>query len=128
VIPKPLALIGMLCALACVSCREGSANEKVIAGPPLAGAVYSLADGEGGYRLGKVLAVDEEVIFTKFYADRWTRRPSLAEARKAATPISVAYRPQTFTEMRPVHLENGSVTADELEAFEEWNKGTREIY
>jgi len=125
---RPLALLLMLCALVCSSCRNGSADEKSLTGPPQPGALYSLNDGEGGYRLGKVLVVEDEIIFTKCFTDRWTRRPSLAEARKATTPVSVAYRLQSFRDMKPVPLENGTVTAEEREAFEEWNKGAREIF
>lgn len=126
--PRLISLSLVLCALAWSSCRKGSADEKSITGLPQAGAIYSLNDGEGGYRLGKVLVVEEEVIFTKLFADRWTRRPSVAQARKAATPIPVAYKPQSFADMRPVHLENGTVTAEESQAYESWKTGAQEIF
>lgn len=123
-----LALAVLPCALALASCRKNPEGDKPISGPLQAGALYSFNDGEGGFRAGKVVAVEEEVTFVQLFSDRWTKRPSLAEARKAGTPISLAYTAQTITGMQPVLLESGTVTGDELETFEAWRQSKREVF
>jgi hypothetical protein len=122
-------------ALACLvgaaflcSCGSREKDATPISGLPQAGATYSLNDGEGGFRLAKVLVVNEEFIFVSLYSDRWTARPLLEEARKAKTPSSVAYSPVSFTGMQPVHLENGQVTNDELDKYDEWSKSKRDVF
>ena len=81
-----------------------------------------------GFRVVKVLLVNEEIVFVNLYADRWIARPSLEGGRKAKTPIGLAYTLSSFTDMQPVHLENGQVTDDELEEFETWNKSKRDVF
>ena len=123
-----IALVLIVSALVSTSCRKGSGSGRTISGPPDLGALYSLNDGEGGYRVGKIVAAEAEVVFVNLFADRWTTRPALAEARKAATPVPVAYSSQTFAGLQPVHLENGTTTAEELEAYESWKLGKRETF
>lgn len=126
--PSLPVLLWLSCALAGLSCRERGAEEKLISGPPNPGAYYSLNDGEGGYRLAQVLTVEPDVTFVRLFRDRWPHRPTPAEAGQATKPVPVAYRPDSFTSMRPVHVQNGAVAAEDLSSFEEWKKGAREAY
>jgi hypothetical protein len=127
--PLIMALTLILCILASTSCRKGSGSDKVISGPPEVGGFYSLNDGEGGYRVGKIVAVEDgEVVFINLFANRWMKRPALVEARKAATPAPVAYSSQSFAGMQPVHLEKGTATEEEIEAYESWKLGKRETF
>jgi hypothetical protein len=128
VTPMTLRLLLFLSLWTAVSCRQGEVQEKVWMELPQPGARYSLSDGEGGYRVAKVLGVQDEAIVALLFGDRWTRRPSLGEARNASRPIAVGYAPGSFTEMRPVHLDNGTVTAEENSAYETWTQGTQEIF
>lgn len=123
-----LALACLIGAVFLCSCGTREKGGTPISGPPQAGATYSLNDGEGGFRVVKVLLVNEEIVFVNLYADRWTTRPALEAARKAKTPIGLAYTLSSFTDMQPVHLENGQVTDDELEEFETWNKSKRDVF
>src|ERR1051325_572181 len=124
-----IALTLLLCALALVSCRKGSGSDKAANSPREAGGLYSRPEGEGGYRVAKIVAVEEgEVVFVNLFANRWTKRPNLSEARKASTPAPVAYSFQTFAGMQPVHLENGTPTPEDLEAYERWKQGKRETF
>lgn len=86
----------MLCALLLVSCRE---KEKVegtpLTGEPQLGALYSLNDGEGGFRAGKVLAVDEDVIFIHLSLSKIYQRGR--EQIRALNNVSFAIAPGEFT-------------------------------
>lgn len=117
-----------MCALL-VSCKqEKKAEGTPLSGEPQAGALYSLNDGEGGFRAGKVLAVEEDVIFVHLYDDRWTSRPSRSTAKQAGKPLAVAYSSQSFFSMQPLHLEDGSVSAEELDAYDKWRRSKRATF
>src|SRR5688572_6266748 len=98
-----MGLLSLL-LLTLVSCGE---KAKVVEGTPLSGepqsgALYSLNDGEGGFRVGKVVAVEDNAIFVHLYEKRWTSRPTREEAKGAEKPTPLAYSPQTFTSMQPL--------------------------
>ena len=120
--------VGLIGVVLLCSCGSGGKTVTPISGPPQAGATYSLDDGEGGFRVGKVLGVEEEIVFLSLYDNRWTARPSLVEARQARTPAGLAYRLPSFAGLQPVHLENAQVSADELESFEEWQRSKRDLF
>jgi len=122
-----MVLIALLSVVAFSSCGEGKLA-KPITGPPQPGALYSLSDGEGGYRAGKVLAVEDDVIFVRYYANRWNIRPTLALARKATNAVFSAFLSQTFAGMQPVHLENGTVAAEESSEYEVWKRSDQDVY
>lgn len=114
--------------LGMAACRQSMPEKDVLTGVPEPGVLYSLFDGEGGYRLGKVVAVESDVIFIQLFQDRWTERPSAKEVHKATKPLGVAYKPQSFTDMRPVRVEKSTIAPNESEAFENWKQGGREIF
>jgi len=115
-------------ALLVSSCRRNTADATPISGPPQVGALYSLNDGEGGFRAAKIIAVEDEVVFTCYYSQRWTSRPTPADAQKADKAVPLAFSSETFAGMRPVQLENGSVSADELDAYETWKQSKQEVF
>ena len=123
-----MALAGLVGVALLCSCGSREQGGTPISGPPQAGATYSLNDGEGGFRVVKVLVVDEEIVFVNLYSDRWIARPSLEDGRKAKTPAGLAYALSSFAGMQPVHLENGQVSADELENFEDWKRSKRDVF
>ena len=120
------AIVALLSALCLAGCGRG-AGQKPIQGLPEAGSLYSFMDGEGGFRVGKVVVVDQ-VVFVELFKERWPARPKLAEARQATKPTPVAYSPQTIEGMQPVLLEKGSVTPAELDAYEEWKRSNGEVF
>jgi hypothetical protein len=121
-------LFGLVClALLCsFGCRNK--NTAVSSDPPEAGAIYSLNDGEGGFRAAKVLAIENEIIFVNLYTERWLERPSLEATKKISVPVGVAYSMQSFADMQPARLQAGNVSSDELEAFEEWKQSKRDVF
>jgi hypothetical protein len=109
-------------------CSRDKSRAQGLSGPPQTGALYSLNDGEGGFRVGKVVAAEEEVIFIRLFSDRWTSRPSLDKARTATLASPLAFSAQNFAGMRPMHLETGSVSPEELDAYETWKESKRDIF
>jgi len=119
----------LICAMLLVSCKsEKKAEGTPLSGEPQAGALYSLNDGEGGFRAGKVLVVEDDVIFLHLYGNRWPSRPSRSTAKEASKPMAVAYSSQTFSSMQPLHLEDRSVSAEELSDYETWRRSKRAIF
>jgi hypothetical protein len=117
-----LAAAALMCALLLVSCKQEKAEGMPLSGEPQVGAMYSLNDGEGAFRAGKVLVVEEGLIFIHLYGNRWPSRPSRATAKKAGDPMAVAYSSQSFSSMQPLHLENGSVSPEELDDYQRWKR------
>ena len=124
-----VAATSLICAALLSSCSSRTAAvETSLSGPPKAGTLYSLSDGEGGFRAAKVIAVEEEVIFTHFYSQRWTARPTVTDAQKTDRPASVAFSSQTFAGMQPMQVASGSVSAEEQEAYESWKQSKQDIF
>ncbi len=121
--------MALMCVMLLVSCGGKQKVEGTpLAGEPQTGALYSLNDGEGGFRAGKVIVVDDDAIFIHLYGNRWTSRPSRSTAKGAGNPTAVAYSPQSFSSMQPLHLEGGSVSAEELGAYDMWRRSKRPIF
>jgi hypothetical protein len=111
-----------------VLCSRNGARAKESSSPLQPGGLYSLNDGEGGFRVGKIVAAEDEVVFVRLFSDRWTVRPTLDKARKASLPAALAFSVQSFDGMQPVRLENGIVSAEELESYESWKESKRDIF
>jgi hypothetical protein len=123
------ASMALLCVVLFVSCGEKQKVEGTpLSGEPQTGALYSLNDGEGGFRAGKVIVAEDDIIFIHLFGNRWTSRPSLSTAKEAGNPTAIAYSPQSFSSMQPVHLEGGSVSAEELSAYDTWRRSKRPIF
>jgi hypothetical protein len=117
-----------ICALFSSGCRREKTAGSQKAGLLQTGALYSLDDGEGGYRAGKIIAVEDDVTFVHLFANRWTKRPALADARKASEPAAIAFTPETLAGMQPTFLANGSVSEDESQAYDTWKQSKRELF
>jgi hypothetical protein len=120
--------LGLLSMALLCSCGRENKDTAVSSGPPEKGAIYSLNDGEGGFRAAKVLAIEEDVVFVNLYSERWPKRPSLEEIQKISNPLALAYSMPSFAGMQPVRLQAGSVTPEELEIFGEWKQSRRDTF
>ena len=120
----------VMLALLLVSC--GGEQQKVdgtpLSGEPQPGGLYSLNDGEGGFRVGKVIAVEDVGVFIHLYANRWTSRPTRQTAKSVEKPTAIAYSTQSFTSMHPLHLEDGTVSDEELSAYENWRRSRKPMF
>jgi hypothetical protein len=123
-----LLAVAFALVIAATGCGRGNRPEATSAAPPAPGSLYSLSDGEGGYRAAKVLGEDADVVFVHLFTQRWPQRPALAAARQAGQPVPIAYTTATFAGMQPVLLEPGTVTPEELAAYDAWKQGKREAF
>ena len=123
-----VALAAVTCILLFSSCGRNATGATPIAGPPQVGALYSLNDGEGGFRAGKIIAVADDIVFMRYYGPRWTSRPTRSEPIKTDNATSLAFSFESFAGMQPVHLEDGTVSAEELEAYETWKQSKQDVF
>jgi len=123
-----LVATALLCTLVFDGCRKNAAQASGSAAPPEVGVLYSLNDGEGGFRAGKVIAFEEGMVFVRWFGTRWTSRPKLAEAQNAGKASSIAFSLETFAGMQPVPLEKETVSPEDLEAYEGWKQSARDIF
>lgn len=72
--------------------------------------------------------MEDDIIFVRYYGDRWKARPSLAEAGKAGKAIFLAFSAETFAGMQPVHLEYGTVLAEESAEYETWKQSKQDVF
>ena len=122
-------LVPLLSVLLFVGCGgKAAAPVKPLNGPPQPGATYSLNDGEGGFRVGKVVVSQEEVIFVQLYGNRWTSRPDRDALKTLAPPTPVAYSPATFAGMQPAHLKDDTVLPEEQDAYAAWKKSNADVF
>jgi len=118
----------LICALLFSACRRAATNGATVTSALLPGALCSLNDGEGGYRAGKIVAVENDITFMQLFAERWSTRPALDQVRKAGRPAPIAFTAQTMAGMEPLLLGNGTISAEETEAYETWKQSKREIF
>jgi hypothetical protein len=124
----PIFATALLCTLLLVACRKGSVQSGAPAVPAEAGCSYSLNDGEGGFRVAKVIANEDGVVFVHWFGTRWTSRPTLEQSRAAGKPTSIAFLSEAFAGMQPVKLEKATVSADELDTYERWKQSPRDVF
>jgi hypothetical protein len=124
--PMVCALL-LQCALFFGSGCGKAAPEPVYSGQPQPGSIHSLNDGEGGFRVAKVIAASDEVVFVHLFSERWAKRPSRTEIERLTRPAPTAFAPETFSGMQPVHLKDGAVAPEETSAFEEWTRSGADV-
>ncbi len=113
------------------------------------GEYYSFRCSDGGYKVLKVLVVEEPVKHVCYYNNLFKERPtedvtpSLYLGKKSSFFKGLFYSKEEGQETtgrkhialtlvnwkywEPQFLSEGEVTSDELEAYEEWNNGDRFI-
>jgi|GEM_PF-7092661 len=121
--------------------KSGQAEKAEV----LPGQYYSFQCADGGYKVLKVLAVEENLIHVCYYNNTLEEKPAqdviptLYFGKKQWQDMSLSVEGSRQTEGRrhialtlenweywePDFLVEGEVTSDELKAYEEWKKGDR---
>ena len=93
------------------------------------GAYYSVNDGEGWFRIAKVLATDDTGVHIRLYKQRWKERPAILKkddlslgSVKDADGFGMGHIPLTrsaFRAWEPILLARGTVDSAELDGYEE---------
>ena len=127
----PLVWLVVLLQVTTTSCSDVF-NRPGTRVSPEVGALYSVDDGEGWFRIAKILAVDEKGVHIRLYKNRFKIRPATVDKAvlslgKIDDPDSfgMGHLPLTraaFVAWQPALLERGTVSSGELDGFLEWQK------
>jgi hypothetical protein len=120
---KRLAMISVLSFL------FGCAQQQ----SPRPGSLCSVDDGEGSYRVAKILMVDEQGVHIRLYKNKWKERPKTIDASaltlgsiKDGNEFGMGHLPLTkkaFAAWKPVVISEQEVKKDELDGYELWKDG-----
>ena len=99
---------------------------------PLAGAVYSVDDGEGRYGIAKVLVVDQDGVHIRLYKNKFGERPFRVDVSSldlgsihGPDGFGMGHLPLThaaFSAWEPVFLVATGVDDEELEGYFYWKE------
>jgi hypothetical protein len=94
------------------------------------GALYSVNDGEGWYRIAKVLVVEKDGVHIRLYKNKFKSRPPGIEFASLSLGsihdkdgFGMGHLPLThraFVAWQPVLISEGSVSEEELDGYREW--------
>jgi hypothetical protein len=107
------------------ACRKAAPSLQV-------GGIYSIADGEGGYRVVKLLARADDFCHVRVYKQKFTERPTTVDISslslgKPDDPDGfgighIPMRETGFLEWQPVLITTAEVTPAELEGYKMWKE------
>jgi hypothetical protein len=96
-----------------------------------AGEIYSV-QGERGYQVAKILVVEPGAVHIRLYKNVFSERPRSVDARMLdlgnihdPDGFGIGHLPLTkkaFDSWEPMLISRTSVSAEELEGYEEWKK------
>jgi hypothetical protein len=100
---------------------------------PKPGALCTVDDGEGFYRIAKVLVVDEGGVHVRLYKNKWKERPENVDASTLSLGgvddkdgSGIGHLPLTklvFAAMKPVVIGHEEVRKEELDGYDMWKGG-----
>jgi hypothetical protein len=101
---------------------------------PRPGALCTVDDGKGSYRIAKVLVVDEVGVHVRLYKNRWKERPEKVDASTLSLGgvddkegMGMGHVPLTkraFAAMKPVVIGQEEVRKEELDGYHMWKDGS----
>jgi len=93
------------------------------------GALYSITD-EKGYRIAKVLVIEDDVIHVRVYKQAFSERPATIDPSNLTLGTihdadgfgmgHLPINPRKFDSWRPAFLMDTTLAEDELEGYREW--------
>jgi hypothetical protein len=128
---KGRCLVLAVSLLVAAGCGGGGSEPKV-------GGLYSVDDGEGAYRVAKVLAMDENGVHVRLYKNRFTQR--IIEVDEGTLALGTINDPdgfgmghlpvsrKTFAGWKPVFIRQSTVSQEELEGYELWKEGGGAVF
>ncbi len=97
---------------------------------PQTGGLYSVDDGEGWFRIAKVLVVDNQGVHIRLYKNRWKHRPTSIDEKTLSLGtihdkdgFGMGHLPLTksaFQAWSPVLIKITTVIDSELDGYKEW--------
>ncbi|HTR41481.1 MAG TPA: hypothetical protein VMH87_07680 [Pseudomonadales bacterium] len=97
------------------------------------GTICTVDDGEGFYRVAKVLVIDDGGVHARLYKNRWTERPQAVDMSTLSLGsvydkdgFGMGHLPLTkraFAAWKPIVLGLEEVRQEELDGYEIWKDG-----
>ena len=94
------------------------------------GGLYSVDDGEGNYRVAKILALDDSAVHVRLYKNKYPARPESVDPSTLSLGsmddkdgFGMGHLPlarKEFANWQPVFLFQASITDEELEGYKYW--------
>jgi len=120
---KPVVFFLVFASLS-VACGMKNSELKV-------GGLYSISD-EGGFRVAKVLALEEGAVHVRIYKNKFRSRPQTVDPSSLSLGsiddeggFGMGHLPlsrQSFMNSQPVFIQQSSVTEEELEGYKMWKE------
>ncbi len=121
-------LIMILIATASMSLRCAARNAEL-----KVGGLYSVDDGDGVFRVVKILVLDSSAVHIRMYANEFSTRPETVDPSSLTlgsmddeNGFGIGHLPlsrEQFVKEQPVFLSQTPVTEEELEGYQMWKDG-----
>jgi hypothetical protein len=102
------------------------------------GGLYSVDDGEGSFRVVKILVLDDSAVHIAMYANKFSTRPTTVDPASLSfgsindeDDFGMMHLPlsrEVFLQDRPVFISQSSVTEAELEGYNMWKEGGGDVF
>ena len=100
---------------------------------PQPGALYTDDDGEGFYRVAKVLVIDKDGVHIRLYKNKWKERPQIIDTNVLSLGsvidkdgFGMGHLPlskRSFAAWKPMVIGQEEVKKDELDGYDMWKEG-----
>jgi hypothetical protein len=113
--------------------QEATGNSELVAG-----GLYSVEDGDGSFRVIKILVLDDEAAHIAVYANKFSAPPTTADLPSLsfnsiyaeAKEPGIMHLPlsrETVAQDRPVLIARAPVTEAELEGYRMWEEAGAQL-
>jgi hypothetical protein len=127
-----LVLLVITLMLGPLACRRQPATRLTV------GALYSVDDGEGHFRIAKILVLDRATVHVRLYANRFNERPATVDPTALTLGtihdkggFGIGHLPLArgeFAAWKPVFLAQASVNPQELEGYRLWKESQGGVF
>lgn len=104
-----------------------------------AGGLYSVDDGDGSFRVVKILVLDEDAAHIAIYANKFSTRPVTIDPASltfegvddGGMDTGIMHLPlsrEAFARDRPVFISQTPVTEEDLEGYYMWKEAGGEVF
>jgi len=130
-----LILLSASLALLSVGCMARKSELKV-------GGLYSVEDSEGGFRIVKILVLDDSAAHIAIYANKFRTRPTNVDpsaltfegvegGNEEFDEVGMMHLPlarEAFEQDRPVFISQTPVTEEELIGYNMWKEAGADVF
>ena len=120
------AIVGIVSVIGLIACGRVPTPKLII------GGLYSIDEGKGGYRIAKILALDDKGTHIRFYKNSFATRPD--QINPATLEIGTIHDTDgfgmghlpllkdNFQSWNPIFIKQTTIEKEELEGYEMWKE------